>query len=238
MIELGDGIEGLKALQKGTADLILSDLPSGATRHDFDNPPDLAKFWPAVWSALKPSGVVCLFASNIGFASKVITSEQKYFRYDLIWHKSVATGFLNARSRPLRAHEYILLFWRKNGAYNPQMTTGATGIHEARRKSHGANYDPQTQSTESRKGATDRHPVSVLEFGSMGTSSKGRTHPQQKPEGLLRYLIASYSYPGDLVVDPYAGSGSSGAAADSEQRRFRGWDINPRFGLDGKRIAE
>lgn len=224
-----DAIEGLLALRQGETGLILSDLPSGETRAPFDRKPDLEKLWPACWHALRPSGRVVLFASSLRFAAEIMESQADAFRHDLVWSKSVATGFLNAKKQPLRAHEFILVFSRSGGIYNPQMIEGATPIHAARRRAHGENYGAMTASTRSRAGATDRYPTSVLEFGSVGTSSKERVHPQQKPVALLRWLIRSYSSPGDLVVDPFAGSGSTGHAAFAEGRLFVGFDSDPRF---------
>ena len=229
MIELGDGLSGLLSLQSGSATLVLSDLPSGETRADFDTAPELVALWPALWHALRPDGIAVLMASSLRFAARLLASQAQHFRHDLIWSKSLATGHLNAARAPLRAHEFILVFSRAVGAYHPQMLQGASPIHAARRASNGENYGASV-ATESRAGATDRYPTSVLEFASVGTSSKVRKHPQQKPEPLLRYLIRSYSNAGDLVVDPYAGSGSTGAAASAEGRTFRGWDSSPRFG--------
>jgi len=228
-VDLGDGIAGLYSLDAGSAALVLSDLPSGATRAEFDNEADLEALWPAVWHALRPNGIAVMMASSLRFASRVLASQDRYFRCDLVWSKSLATGHLNARRAPLRAHEFILVFSRKIGVYRPQMLQGASPIHAARRTSSGENYGPDTYVTSSRAGATDRYPTSVLEFASVGTSSKTRIHPQQKPEPLLRWLIRTYSDPGDLVVDPYAGSGSTGKSALAEGRQFRGWDTSSRF---------
>lgn len=226
-VMLGDGIAGLQRLGLHSVNLLLSDLPSGRTRNAYDHRPHLPAFWAAAWRAVEPQGCVVLMADSIGFAAALIASEPDTFRYDLIWHKSVATGFLNAAAQPLRTHEFVLVFSRVPTVYHPQMIEGASPIHAARRRAHGKNYGPMTQSTEARAGATDRYPTSVLEFASVGTSSSERRHPQQKPVPLLRWLVRTYSQPGDLVVDPYAGSGSTGEAAMSEGRRFLGWDVNP-----------
>lgn len=234
LVRLGDGIEGLLGLAAGSADLILSDLPSGETRAPFDRRPDLSRLWPAAWRALRPGGIVIFMASSLSFASQLLESQRRFFRYEVVWHKSLATAHLNARRRPLRAHEYALVFWREagGGIYRPQMVSGATPIHRARRFSNGENYGPSSKfgPVESRAGATDRYPTTVLEFGSVGTSSRERTHPQQKPVPLLRWFVETYARPGDLVVDPYAGSGSTGRTALECGRRFLGWDDCPRFG--------
>jgi DNA modification methylase len=231
MVELKDAIEGLHSLPQQSAALVLSDLPSGETRAEFDRAPDLTRLWPAVWRVLAADGAAVFMASSLRFAASIVASQPNAFRYDLVWSKSLATGHLNARTRPLRAHEFVLVFWRNPGCFTPQMLSGATPIHAARAAArHGENYNPRTAVTESRKGATDRYPTSVLEFGSVGTTAPERIHPQQKPVALLRWLIRSYSHPGDLIVDPYAGSGSTGVAAQAEGRRFVGFDSSPRFG--------
>lgn len=227
---LGDGIAGMMSLPKGSAALVLSDLPSGETRAEFDIRPDLGRLWEGIWHCLRENGVSVLMASSFRFAKMLFDSQEKTFRHDLIWYKSLATGHLNASRAPLRAHEFILIFGRSPGTYNPQKSQGASPIHAARRLSHGENYGPLTGNTEARAGATDRFPVSVLEVASVGTSAAERVHPQQKPVPLLSWLVRTYSNPGELVVDPFSGSGSTGRAAEAEGRRFVGWDSSTRFG--------
>lgn len=233
-VELGGGIEGLWSLDSGSVDLLLSDLPSGETQAKFDKRADPAWLWPAVVHALRPYGSVVFMASSLRYASDLIDRRPggaPNYLYDLVWHKSIATGFLNVKRRPLRAHEFVLVFGSPQSVYNIEMQEGASPIHAARRQGHGeTNYGKSTGKTNARAGATSRYPTSVLEFGCVGTSSKERVHPQQKPVPLLRWLIRTYSRPGDLVVDPFAGSGSTGVAAEAEGRRFRGWDSDPRFG--------
>ena len=230
-VRLGCGLAGIRSLPRASVGMIFADLPSGQTQAEFDKPINLLEFWDSAWHALHPKGNVVLMASSLGFAAQVIASNRPFFRYDLIWSKSAATGFLNAKKRPLRAHEFILIFSKEAGAtYNRQMMEGGSPIHFARRKQHSENYGAITAPSLSRAGATDRHPVSVLEFASLGTSSKQRRHPQQKPVPLLRWLIRTYSNHGDTVVDPCAGSGSFLEAGSVEGRKPVGWDINLRFG--------
>jgi hypothetical protein len=236
MIHLGDGPEGLWSLEPSSVDLVLSDLPSGETAAPFDKKADLGALWPAIWHALKPNGVVVLMASSLLFAAEVIASEPKAYRYDRIWRKNLPTGFYNADDRPLRAHEFVLVFWREAGTYHPQMTRGAVPISANRRKTgsdlmpnHGVNYGSSTKASKSRAGELDRYPTSVLDFPGVPTSSKDRVHPQQKPEGLLANLVLTYSNAGELVADPYSGSGSTARAATTEGRRAIGWDNRPEF---------
>ena len=103
---------------------MLADLPSGETRAPFDRPLDLPSFWDAVGHCLAPDGTVVAIASSLPFAARVIGSRLDWYRYDLVWHKSIAVGFLNARRRPLRAHEHVLVFGPGPGRYEVQMAGG------------------------------------------------------------------------------------------------------------------
>lgn len=239
VVTLGDGLDGLRSLDRGSAALVLSDLPSGQTRAATDRAPPLPEFWDAVWHALRDDGTAVLMASCFTFAAALVASQPGVFRYDLIWSKSIPVGFLNAKNRPLRAHEFLLVFSRSTATYNPQMTSGHPPIstNGARGALGSANYGTgQAVDAEgrprgvARAGATDRFPRSVLTFGSLGTRDARRRHHQQKPVDLMRWCVRSYSNRGDLIVDPYAGSGSTGEASEAEGRRFLGWDTDPRFG--------
>lgn len=233
-VGLGDGLAGLASLEPGSVDLVLSDLPSGETAAGFDVAPDPEALWPAVWHALKPNGIALFMASSIRFAASLITSQPKAFRYDLIWEKSIATGFLNSKHRPLRSHEFVLVFWRSGDvAWNVQMLE--TGVPIQRNGSRGdrgsENYGNEGRGKGmSRFGKTDRYPRSVLKFRSVHVRDPHRVHPQQKPCDLGTYLVRTYSNPGDLVVDPFAGSGAFLQSAMAVGRRAIGWDSSPRFG--------
>jgi site-specific DNA-methyltransferase (adenine-specific) len=260
-VHLGCGLTGLGTLEPTSVGLVLSDLPSGETRAPFDSKilaPDLPIFWARAWRCLKPRGNVVLIASSLPFAAELIASQGEQYRYDLVWSKTIKTGFLNSKHRPLRSHEFILVFSRGAGTYNVQMQQSSVPVSSngdkgslgsenygsgrfkpinpnSGRGSSGENYDTSGSASggtkgKSRVGATDRFPSSVLHFGSLGVRHKDRRHPQQKPEALLRYLVRTYSKPGELVVDPLAGSGSTGVAALAEGRSFKGWDSDPRFG--------
>jgi hypothetical protein len=118
MVVLGDGLTGLRGLHKGSVALVLSDLPSGETRAKFDTPPSMPELWEAVWHALADNGTAVFMASHIKFATDLIASQSANFKYDLVWFKTRAGGFLNAKHRPLRVHEFLLVFSRGRGVYH------------------------------------------------------------------------------------------------------------------------
>lgn len=229
----GCGIAGMASLDAGTVDLVLTDLPSGETEAWFDKPVNLPRFWAAAWHCLKPNGIAVVMAHSMRFAMSIVASEPKWFRYDLVWSKTIATGFMNSKLRPLRAHEFILVFSREVGTFNPQMTETGVPINKnsTRGRDHGANYGPQASNAGiARAGATDRFPRSVISVPCLGVRNPVRVHPQQKPDELFRTLIRQYSNPGELVVDPCGGSGTTERAAADEGRRALCWDIDEKFG--------
>ena len=225
LIHTGCGLAGLRSLDAGSVDLVFCDLPSGETRATFDRPIDLAEFWSAAWPALKPSGAVVLMASSLRFAAEVIASEPKAYRYDVVWEKSNGTGFLNAASQPLRAHEFILVFYRSQPTYNPQRLEGQSPYSVNRDSTFTANYGAQTATKKT--GDDTRAPRSVLYAPGLRAGSD-RRHPQQKPQALLQWVVRTYTNPGDLVAEPCAGSGSMGVAATGDGRRYIGWDFEPK----------
>ena len=224
LINTGCGIEGLRGLPPGSVDLIFCDLPSGETRASFDNPISLPDFWSVAWPCLKPTGAVVLMASSLRYAATVIASEPKWYRYDVVWEKTRGTGVLNANRMPMRAHEFLLVFYRSQPTYNPQKTAGEP--YSQANNGHGVNYGAAKPTHTVNDG--DRMPLSVQRFGIMPNVGTERRHPQQKPLPLLQWVVRTYTNPGETVADPCAGSGSMGVAAIGDGREFIGWDFEPK----------
>ena len=121
----GDCLEIMPAMRPGIFDLILCDLPYGITDLEWDKRISMEPLWREYWRLLKPNGTVVLTAQQ-PFATDLIQAARKFFRYELIWEKSCALGFLNAKKMPLRAHENLLVFYRALPVYNPQMVHRST----------------------------------------------------------------------------------------------------------------
>lgn len=223
----GDGIAGLAALPAQSVDLLFADLPSGQTQAPFDRPIDLDAFWAAVRHAARPTTPIVLMASNMRYAVAVVTSNPQEFRYDLVWRKNRASGHLNANRQPLRAHEFLLVFYKKAPAYTPQKSSGHKPVNPFYTRESGQNYGAAVE-VRSGGGSTERYPTSVLDFDVVSNVGEERSHPQQKPDALLCWVVSSFTKPGQLVADPCAGSGAMGYAATSLDRRFVGWEeIDP-----------
>jgi len=219
MIELLniDCYEKLLTMEAGTVDLFLQDTPFGVTQNDWDIAPDLKKMWPE-WLRVGKSNAAFIFFATQPFAADLINSNRKMFKYDLIWYKALGTGFLNANKMPMRNHESILVFYNTLPTFNPQKGTGV--------RKYGIRNNTRTNSNygkfkEDGAGRYDdggiRNPISVLDFTN-GNRTTESDHPTQKPLPLIRYLIKTYSNPGDLVFDGYGGSGTTAVAAELEGR--------------------
>lgn len=224
-----DCLETLKRLPDGSVDLMLQDTPFGVTNNEWDIKPDMDKMWPEWLRVCKGNAAIIFFATQ-PFASELIISQSKLFRYDLIWYKPLCTGFLNAKKMPLRNHEHILIFYKKQPVYNPQMGIGLRkkGVRNNSRTSH--NYgkfgDENLVDYYDNKGL--RYPQSLIEFTN-GDRTTGSDHPTQKPIDLIRYLIRTYSNPKDLVFDGYLGSGTTMLASYLEGRSFIGAELKENY---------
>lgn len=214
---VGDCFDVMRDLPDGSVDMILCDLPYGTTQNKWDTVLPLDKLWAEYWRIAKPNAAIVLTATQ-PFTSALIASEKRFFKYDLIWQKNKATGFLNAKKQPLRQHEHVLVFYDKQPKYTPQMSTGHRASSWARKTKGSTNYGSQTPTVyESTK---ERYPVSVLDFPVLNNDSSERLHPTQKPVALFEYLIRTYTNPGDLVLDNTAGSGTTAVAAELSDRRW------------------
>lgn len=226
-VYLADCMEGMKALPDQSIDLILCDLPYGITANKWDCELDLDELWQHYNRVIKPNGAILLFGTGI-FSAKVMLSQPKLWRYNLVWEKTTPTGFLNAKRMPLRSHEDIMVFYKKMPTYNPQKTTGhKRKVSTAEHKAHcvaTTNYGKYAERTYD---STERYPKSVLKFAT--DKQKSHLHPTQKPVALLEWLIKSYSNEGEVVLDNCCGAGSTCIAAMNTGRHFIGMELEPKY---------
>ena len=217
MIYCGDCLDVMAGLPDCSIDMVLSDVPYGQTRNAWDVPIPFAPMWEQLHRLSKPNAAIVLMAAQ-PFASKLVCSNLADFRYDLIWSKNKSTGFMNAQKQPLRAHEHLLVFYRRAPFYNAQMTTGHKPGNTARQASMSSNYGRSVPTTYG--GSTERYPTSVIPVPIINNDDPDKRHPTQKPVDLMAWLIRSYTDRGQTVLDFAAGSGTTGIAAMREGRNF------------------
>lgn len=234
----GEALDVVSALPSASVPAIITDPPYGNTELAFDQQPvDWARLWPELRRVLTSTGVIVMFAADL-FTVDMIQAARDLYRYRLVWEKTRSTGFLDANQRPLRTHEDLIVFAPrlKSSTYNPQKRPAERYTSPTVRK---APKGDTHWGAEKNKGewADDgtRHPTSVLRFPSI--RSQDTVHPTQKPVELMKFLVASYTNPGDVVLDPFMGSGSTGVACMSLGRQFWGVERDTAyFGVATRRI--
>jgi len=218
----GECLDVLSRFPDASVDMVLCDLPYGTTRNKWDSVINLEKLWEAYNRVVKPNGAIVLTSQGV-FTAKLIISNEQYFKYKLAWEKSKPTNFLNVKKQPLRKHEDICVFYRKQPTYNPQMSEGVAynkGIRKDQLSGSYGDFKPKHVKSDG-----ERYPTDVIYFKT--AESEGTVwHPTQKPVELGRYLIRTYSKPGDLILDNSFGSGSFLVAAALEGRDFCGIEKN------------
>ena len=214
----GDCLELMpKLVDDKSIDMIFCDLPYGTTRCKWDSVIDLPKLWSEYERVIKDNGVILLFAQT-PFDKVLGVSNLKLLKYEWVWEKTQATGHLNAKKMPMKAHENILVFYNKLPTYNPQKSEGHKPVNSFKKRidSDGDIYG--TTKTSFGGGNTDRFPRSVVLCASDKQTSK--LHPTQKPLSLIEYMIRTYTNKGDLILDNTCGSGTTGLAAKNLNRNY------------------
>ncbi len=221
-IHLGDCLHLLPAIPDESVDMILCDLPYGTTKNPWDSVIDLEQLWIQYKRIAKPHAAIVL-TGQMPFTAALVMSQPLMFRHHWVWEKTAATGHLNAKHAPMKAHEDVLVFSRKQQTYNPQKTIGhpmkSNGEAASRRANLSTNYGEQKHTEYA---STERYPRSVQTFASDKQTSK--LHPTQKPLALFEYLVRTYSNEGDLVLDNAIGSGTTAVAARNNGRHFIGME--------------
>ena len=220
-------LDVMKGIESGSVDMVCADLPYGTTRCKWDSVIPLDALWAEYKRVCKPNAAIVLTACQ-PFTSILAVSNLAMFKYDWCWEKTSATGHLNAKKMPMRAHESVLVFGHGRITYNPQKTFG----HE--RKVSSAAHKRDCVKTEcygshglTGYDSTERYPRSVIKFKS--DKQKAALHPTQKPVELMEYLIRTYSNEGQTVLDNSMGSGTTGLACANTGRRFIGIEKDAYF---------
>jgi DNA modification methylase len=219
----GDCLEIMEKIPDKSVDMILCDLPYGTTQNEWDSLIPLSKLWKQYERIIKDRGAIVLTSQGI-FTYKLIASNEKLFKYKMVWIKSKATNFLNAKVQPLRKHEDICVFYKKQH----QLI-----IHKRQSEKHLIKVLEKTNiqvlmdylKQEMFKSNGERYPSDIVYFKT--AESEGEVyHPTQKPVALGRYLIKTFTKQGDIVLDNTCGSGSFLVSAVLEGRDYIGIELN------------
>ena len=244
----GDCLEKMKTIADKSVDLIICDLPYGclvggagkekARRKEnnsndviagcaWDIKLDLDLFWKEVKRIRRNDHTPTLHFCNTKFGYDLIKSNEKEFRYDLVWDKQRGVSFLSANKMPMKSHEMIYVFSKAGANYNridiegdyPNTNKGGRPVD-----THNIYHDFKNTPKESNEGK--RCVLSVI--NNLNTVGKGK-HPTEKPIELYEWLISRYSNESDTVLDPTFGSGNSGEACRELNRKYIGIEKDGKF---------
>lgn len=228
----GDCLDIMPLIPDKSIDMILCDLPYGTTQNKWDSVIDLTDLWAEYGRIIKDNGAIVLTAQGI-FTAKLILSNEDWFKYKIVWIKSKSTNFLNAKKQPLRKHEDICIFYKNQPTYHPQMMAGSSydkGVRKDQFTGSYGDFKPKHIKSDGNRYPNDvvcfEEPVEDFLYIKTAESEGQVYHPTQKPVELGRYLIRTFTNPGDIVLDNACGSGSFLVAAALEGRRYIGIEKN------------
>lgn len=142
----GDCLEVMKGIPGESIDMILCDLPYGTTQNKWDSIIDLDLLFAQYMRIIKPHGAIVLTSSGL-FTAKLMLHAHEIYKYKIIWVKSKATNFLNAKKQPLRKYEDICVFYKAQPTYNPQMSEGEAYDKGVRKDQLTGSYGSFSRST-------------------------------------------------------------------------------------------
>ena len=239
---IGDCLEEMKKLKDKSIDLVIADLPYNCHDDKCDKEIiDLKAFWEQFSRVRKSKATPCIMFANMKFAVKLIISNPKMFKFEMILKKKNVVGGLLARFRPLVSHELILFFYEKQPIYNRDVYhTRINSVKMAKSSCYAGTESSHFENTENKKRVQSNFsPVLPKSIFESKVCFKKRFHKTQKPIDVLEFLIKYWSDEGDTILDPTCGSGSTGVACKTLNRHFVGIEKDLEiFNVAEKRIRD
>lgn len=226
----GDGLERMRGMPDGCIDAIITDPPYGTTKCGWDVAATDDAWWEQALRVTRPRAALVLFACGL-FTADLMRARRSLYRYKWVWDRGDRpTGALDANRRPMRVHEDILVFGRMMPWYRPVKRAGplTRTCGPGASKLYHTSYEGQNRAVLS----CERHPTDIVRCDPprrRAGDSGARVHPTQKPVELMSLLVRSYVPEGGLVLDPFAGSGTTGVAAALHGRRSILCEREPEF---------
>lgn len=232
----GDCIEVMKQFPDECIDLILTDPPYGTTACKWDIIVPFNLMWKELLRISKNNTPI-IFTASQPFTSALIMSNPKIFRHEWIYKKLCASNFAQAKYAPMKEHESVLVFGKNKPNYYPikeeRKGSGKERVKHIFTKKSSNNKGEFVGNFKSNnnfkmKPEELRYPSSVQEFNNRAKGDRGK-HPTQKPIALMEYFINTYSRENSLVLDCFAGSGTTLVACKKLNRNWCGIEISPEY---------
>lgn len=238
-LRYGDTIEQMRLIPDKSINFICCDLPYGSTKNNWDVIIPFDLLWEQYKRIIKDDGAIALFGTGL-FAYKLALSNEKMYKYEIIWSKSKSGSSFTAKYRPVQKHENILIFGKGKVVYNPQLVEGEP-YYRKRQANNGDKPNNHKLGVISESETINngfRYP-STIQFFQQKWRRQDQLHSTQKPVDLLEWLIKSYSNEGDTILDNTFGSCTTGIACINTNRNFIGIENNmDYFTISLKRVEE
>lgn len=226
MIEFihADWLSQMSSMKANSVTSIISDPPYNTTKIAWD----VGITWPLFW---REASRICtnaiVLTCSQPFTSRLICSNLKQFAFEYIWKKSRSGSALTAKHNPVKIHENVAVFRsRERLSYYPQMEVGEPYSRDTTKYKDNNHKIGLKQVIIKNTGT--RYPKTILDFP-QNWSKQQQVHPTQKPIDLMGYLIKTFSQRGDTIFDPFCGSGTTGLAAEKNERNCICSDSNPKY---------
>ena len=205
---LGDCLEKMKYISDKSVDLIICDLPFGCLTGgggkekqmrknnnandviagcSWDIKIDLEEFWKQIKRIRKNDHTPTLLFTTTKYGYELIKSNEKEFRYDLVWDKGRGVSFLSANKMPMRSHEMIYVFSKAGAKYNRVDIKGDFKAYNFKATNEGAGMIPHIKRTETNNDGSKRCILSVIQ--TPNKTLRKSSHPTEKPKDLYKFLI-------------------------------------------------
>ena len=214
----GDIHTVIKTIPSGSIDFIYNDPPFATTANEWDKPLDWDLLFKECWRVLKPTGVIALHCS-MPFTYELIRNQTPKYHY--IWIKDKPTNFFHAKKQPLRQQEEILIFYKKQPTYNPQMI-GDT-FYKTGKAGKSSYYGSRGEEKQAETGHYGKYPTNIL------TYTRHIRGASTRPDALVDFFIHTYSNEGDTILDLTCYNGLTGNRCAELNRKYIGVDLDPQL---------
>jgi site-specific DNA-methyltransferase (adenine-specific) len=219
----GDCLEKLKDISSNSVDCFICDLPYGTTGCKWDKKIDLDLLWNEFKRIARSNHTPYFFFCDMKLAVDLIISNRKWFRYEMIIDKKNVCGFLNSKKMPMKKHELLLVFYKNLPIYNVDK------YHTCENKGHYEDLKSDVYGNMKRKEIKKYIPSLPHTILQMNNNSTKRFHPTEKTQDILEWIIKYYSNEGDTILDATMGSGSTGVACKTLNRKFIGIELDEKY---------
>lgn len=217
----GDIHEVIKTIESNSIDCIYTNPPFGTTKSSWDKGLDWSKLWVDIWRVVKPKGVIILHCA-MPFTYELIRHSPVNPKYHYVWVKNNSTLFYLAKKQPLRKHEEILVYYKNQPTYNPQMTGNEKIKFHLPDFKDGSKNDTQYYGKRNHHHKDEYHigkyPTTILEYPIKVRGDKTISNE------MVEFFIKTYTNENDVVLDMTCCSDVVGNIVSNLNREYIGVD--------------